>query len=59
MLCNYVAQGTIEEQLYPDPVFPVKVPIKNRVKNKIDDSKKFSILKKGIGIKGEKITETS
>lgn len=39
MLCNYVAQGTIEEQLYADPVFPVKVAIKNRVKNKIDIAK--------------------
>ena len=26
---------------------------------KIDDSKKISILKKGVGIKGEKIMETS
>ena len=26
--------------------------------NKLDDSKKFSILKKGIGIEGEKIMET-
>ena len=27
--------------------------------NKLDDSKKISILKKGIGIEGEKIIETS
>ena len=31
----------------------------HKILNKLDDSKKFSILKKGIGIENEKIMETS